>query len=211
MSKELKAFVINMKSLDQDIEDPILAGAGDANGRTLRVIFTQEAAAQFTPETKVYLKWYHQQKDVKGLNIFSRIDHPCKEVWEINWPKNMLFEGDVLCNIEIVDSISIAPSTNFHVHVLADPNDGSGFVVSDDYSLFQQAVIDLTTLGEQAAAQLEQQKQEFETMKSDFASLQKDVNLALEKSNAAYDMAKQALDNAVDKESAMALYIYEYE
>ena len=48
MPTELKAFTVNMKSMDQDIDDPIIAGAGDANGRTFRVIFTQEAAAQFT-------------------------------------------------------------------------------------------------------------------------------------------------------------------
>jgi hypothetical protein len=55
MANELKATVINMKSLNQNILDPVIVGAGDANGRTLRVIFTQEAAAQMTPETKVYL------------------------------------------------------------------------------------------------------------------------------------------------------------
>lgn len=55
MANELKATIINMKSLSQHIIDPVVVGAGDANGRTLRVIFTQEAAAQMTPETKVYL------------------------------------------------------------------------------------------------------------------------------------------------------------
>lgn len=55
MANELKATVINMKTLSQDIADPVIVGAGDANGRVLRIIFTQEAAAQFTPSTKVYL------------------------------------------------------------------------------------------------------------------------------------------------------------
>lgn len=55
MSIELKATVVNMKSLSQNIEDPIVNGAADVKGRTLRVIFTQEAAAQITPRTKVYL------------------------------------------------------------------------------------------------------------------------------------------------------------
>jgi hypothetical protein len=55
MAAELKATVINMKSLSQNIPDPVVVGAGDASGRALRIIFTQEAEAQFTPETKVYL------------------------------------------------------------------------------------------------------------------------------------------------------------
>jgi hypothetical protein len=73
MAQELKATVVNMKHLSQDISDPIVNGGGDANGRTLRVIFTQEAAAQFTPNTKVYLSWMHQEKKIKGYNIFTEI------------------------------------------------------------------------------------------------------------------------------------------
>ena len=65
MADELKVFTVNLKSLDQDIQDPIVAGAGDANGRTFRIIFDQEAEAQITPATKVYLIWYHKQKQVK--------------------------------------------------------------------------------------------------------------------------------------------------
>lgn len=73
VANELKATVINLKSLSQNIPDPITVGAGDASGRKLRVIFTQEAAAQFTPNTKVYLSWRHQEKDIKGYNIFTEI------------------------------------------------------------------------------------------------------------------------------------------
>ena len=66
MSQELRAFTVNLKSMDQDIPDPIVAGAGDANGRTFRIIFDQEAEAQLTPETKIYLSWFHKQKKIKG-------------------------------------------------------------------------------------------------------------------------------------------------
>ena len=159
MGQELRAFTVNMKSLDQDIEDPIIAGAGDANGMTFRIIFTQEAAAQFTPETKVYLKWFHQQESIRGLNVFSHVENECYPVWEIHWPRNMLHEGDVLCNIEVVDDISITPSTNFVVHVLSDPNDGSSFVLSDDYTVFQTAVIELTSLADKAKELMAQMQQ----------------------------------------------------
>lgn len=71
--QDLRTFTVNMKSLDQNIEDPIVQGGGDANGRTFRIIFTQEAADQFTPETKVYLKWRHQQLNVRGYNVFTKV------------------------------------------------------------------------------------------------------------------------------------------
>ena len=39
MSQELKTVTVNLKSLDQDIQDPIVASGADANGRTFRIIF----------------------------------------------------------------------------------------------------------------------------------------------------------------------------
>ena len=68
-----------MKTLSQDIEDPIVIGEGEANGRSLRVIFTQEAAAQFTPTTKVYLSWYHKEKNIKGYNVFTEVENTTKD------------------------------------------------------------------------------------------------------------------------------------
>lgn len=179
MTQELKVTTINFKSLDQDIKDPIIAGAGDANGRTLRAIFTQEAASQFAPETKVYLSWHHQEKDIVGYNVFDQVsfDPP---TWEIKWPKKMLFEGTVLCRIELVDHISVAPSNNFLVNVLSNPNEGTSFIESDDYSIFQQAIIEATTIAQQMTEQVKQQKLDLE-------NLNINVNLALEKAQEALD------------------------
>ena len=164
MPAELKDFVVNLKSLSQDIDDPIVQGGGDANGRTFKIIFTQEAANMFTPYTKVYLYWNHQQLKTYGVNVFTKIskDEDCfnPPVWQINWPKAMLHEGDVLCCIKLVDDISIAPSNNFLVHVLQDPNDGSSFVVGDDYSIFDKAVLEMNVATQKAQEQLEKQQEE---------------------------------------------------
>ena len=214
MPTELKNFVVNMKSLSQDIEDPIIQGAGDANGRTFRVIFTQEAAEQFTPETKVYLKWFHEQLKTRGYNVFKQVQagDGCNisPIWEINWPQAMLHEGDVLCCIEIVDDISIAPSNNFIVHVLSDPNDGSNFVVSDDYSVFKQAVIDMNSVAAKSEAQFQEQQEKFDDIVSDFNSMWGDVNLALRKANAAIDLAQEAIKIADMQDTAMTVQMNEY-
>lgn len=208
--QELRAFTINMKSLDQNIEDPIVAGAGDANGRTLRIIFTQEAAAQLTEDCGVYLSWKHlQKKNCTGLNDFHKVkDNPA--IYEISYSKSMLHEGDVLCCIKIVDEISIVNSVNFVVHVLSDPNDGSNFVVSDDYSIFQQAVIELNNTNKKAEEQLENQKTEFENMKNEFSNMQSKVEEAYEKSSEAYDLAKEALDQITEKNTSHGVFLTEY-
>lgn len=213
--QELKTFTVNMKSLGQDIEDPIVQGGGDANGRTFRIIFTQEAADMFTPETKVYLKWRHMQLNIRGYNIFTQIqageDCFVSPIWEIHWPKAMLHEGDVLCCIEVVDDISISPSMNFVVHVLADPDNGDNFVVSDDYSIFQQAVIDMNSIGEKAKQQLQEQAEEFDSMRQEFDGMRQDISTALDKANQAYGMAKDALDQIEQKDTATGLYMTEIE
>ncbi len=191
MAAELRTTVINMKTLNQAIQNPIVTiGASDKDGRKLRIIFTQEAAARFTKTTKIYLCWYHQELDIRGYSVFTEIkdenDKKFPPTWEITYPKSMLFEGHVLANIQLVDNVSIATSTNFIIHVLLDPNDGSDFVASDDYSAFQEAVINLTNLegrvqdqldeaiaqNEEQREQMEQQRAEFENMQSVFDEIQ---------------------------------------
>ena len=196
MSQELRAFTVNLKSMDQDIPDPIVAGAGDANGRTFRIIFDQEAEAQLTPETKIYLSWFHKQKKIKGYNVFTQTsDDPV--ILEIKWPQTMLHEGDVLCCIEMVDSVSIVQSTTFLVHVLTDPNDGSGFVVSDDFSEFQNAVIQLNCIADQMKDQMLQQKLEFEDMALQFGEIKEKADAAYLNSTDAVNRVS-ALEEKVD-------------
>lgn len=209
MPVELKAFTVNLKSMDQDIDDPIIAGAGDANGRTFRVIFTQEAAAQFTEFSKVYLSWHHKQADVSGLQVFTKVcDDPM--IWEIKWPRTLLYEGDALCCIKLVDDVSVVQSTNFIVHILSDPNSGENFTVSDDYSVFNQAVIELTSLSEEMKQQMEEQEKEFSGWRDTFSQMREDIDAATEKADAAYDAAMEALEAAQTQDTSLGVYITEY-
>ena len=206
MATELKDFVVNLKSLSQDIEDPIIQGGGDANGRALRVVFSQEAADMLTPYTKVYLYWNHQQLKTYGVNVFTKVskDDQCccsPVIWEIHWPKAMLHEGDVTCCIKLVDDVSISPSNNFNVRVLSDPNTGDTFVTGDDYSIFDRAVIEMNAATEKAREQLEQQQKEFNDMRAEFDSVR-------ERADKAYEMAEKALESAKDN-VASGLFITE--
>lgn len=179
MSIELKATVVNMKTLTQEIEDPIVNGAADVKGRTLRIIFTQEAAAQITPKTKVYLSWWHQDKNIKGYNVFTEItdidDEDFPPTWEIYFPQSMLWEGNVLANIQLVDDISIATSTNFIIHILKDPNEDDHYVPSDDYSEFKEAVINLNSLSDRMEEQLEDDKAAFDQIVEEFEEMKETI------------------------------------
>ena len=182
---QLKTNVINMKSLDQAIKNPVIVGGGDANGRTLRLIFTQEAEAMITPNHNVYLKWYHQGKKIRGYDLFNLVSYK-PMTWEIKFPKNMLHEGVVLASIELVDDISIASSTNFHIEVLADPWGENNFDETEDFSIFQDAVVKINSTQRKAQKQLEEQQRSFETMKWDLEAVR-------DTANASYDISLQAL------------------
>lgn len=195
MSQELKTVTVNLKSLDQDIQDPIVAGGADANGRTFKIIFDQEAAAQCVADTKVYLSWRHVQLDIKGYNVFTKT-HEDPIIWEIKWPQAMLHEGDVLCCVELVDSVSIASSTNFLVHVLSDPNDGSAFVVSDDFSAFQNAVINLASIGDKMEKQMEEQRKEFKEWTKETETIKKVAADAYDKAVSVENKIDQITINA---------------
>lgn len=83
-------------------------------------------------------------------------------IWEINYPAALLaHEGKVLARIELVDNISIAPSTNFTIQVLKNPNNDSRFDDKDDYSIFSQAALELNSTNELAKKQLEEQQLAF--------------------------------------------------
>ena len=150
MATNLKGVVINMKSLSQHIENPIVVGGGDANGRFITIIFTQEAAAQFAPETKVYLSWRHVQLNIKGYNVFTEIPREDTDeltaeeqppTWYIYLPEALLHEGDVIATIELVDQISVAASTTFTIRVLEDPWAETNWIENDDLSEFKTAML----------------------------------------------------------------------
>lgn len=169
--EELKRFTINLKSLNQNIPDTIIVGSGEANGRTLSVILTQEAAARMTPQTHLYLSWKHLGTMIEGLDVFTKVnDNP--QTWEIHYPQAMLYEGHVLACLKIIDEISISASTNFSITVLSDPNKAEDFEDNENYNIFKQAAIELSNTNLTMQKQMKEYHQEFEKAVSWLKSLE---------------------------------------
>ena len=196
MADELRRNVINMKSLDQNIKDPIIAGAGDANGRSLTIIFTQEAAAQITPATHVYLKWRHQQTDIIGYNVFTQ-ESEKPQTWSIHFPKSLLREGDVTATIELVDDISIAVSTTFNIHVMSDPYQTNKYDDSDDFSEFQRAAITLSSAADSAKEQMREQACEFNSIRDGAQSATEEATQAARDAHEAAERAAQVAESYI--------------
>ena len=140
---QLRANIINLKSLDQDISDPIIAGTGEVGGPQLYVILTQEAAARFTPITNLYLSWKHlDYPNVRGYDMFEKVsDKPA--AWAINWPNAMRRAGTVEACLEIVDAQSISQSRHFNINVLSDIESGVEDFLQEDYDLFHRMLVEM--------------------------------------------------------------------
>ena len=110
----------------------------------------------------------------------------------------MLYEGNVLACIQIVDEVSISTSVNFTIHVLIDPNDGSGFEETDDFSEFQKAVISLATLEDQVKDQMQAQREEFEDMQLAFEDVRTVANEAKDLAEEAKQISENALGIATE-------------
>lgn len=177
MAIELKRLIINLKTLDQDIPQPINIGGSNADGRVLRLIFSQQAAAQIADTTIVYLRWKHQQKNISGYVNFEKVNDDAT-VWDLKWPMSMVNcgEGEVTCCIELVDDISIAPSRTFVVHILQNPTDGSSFTSTDDFDALSQTVTGITGL----ATKLQKQSDDLDTLETDLEDLKTDLETTME-------------------------------
>lgn len=191
---QIKDVIINLKSLQQKIR-PITVGAG-ATRPYLFVTFDDEAAAQFTPKTIVYLSWRHTNGNkVKGYNAFTQLSEK-PNVWRIALPGSLLHEGVVLARLELVDCISVAASTTFEINILHNPNEDESFTDSDDYTVFQEAIIDLTERINQTAEILEQTQVAVKDIDELFCSMKHFYNKMQKDQRKTHKMVHTALDTS---------------
>ena len=100
----------------------------------------------------------------------------------------MLHEGNVVASLELVDNVSISVSKNFVIHIIKDPNDGTSFIESDDYTVFQQATLAMNNLAINVENGFETIKDEFNGMKEEFTEI-KDIT----------SMTQDMIDDLSDK------------
>ncbi len=186
MSAELKTFTINLKTLSQTIESPIVVSGEDAGGFVLRVILTQQAADGMTGDTSLYLKWTNLSANNKGYDTFKHVraerHRPIGETWEMTLPSSMLREGDVRCCIEFVDRISVSATKPFLIHITGTVCPTDDFEFSDDFSAFKSALVELERATQDAREQTDK-----------LAAQQSQLDNIKSNSDKAYSMAQQAL------------------
>lgn len=203
---QIKDVFLRIKSLQQCIH-PITIGAG-ASRPYIWIKFDKEAAKQFSRSTLVYLSWEHSDRNnTRGYNVFTQ-ESKDPNIWRIHLPASMLHEGKVLARIELVDKFSIAASTNFEINILYNPNQDETFTESEDFGVFQQAIVDLTgkiddtrqmledtrDTVEDLSELFEQAKEFYKKMEEEFEQRDQKIDDALQTSYNAMCVAMKALN-----------------
>ncbi|ACV56591.1 DUF2479 domain-containing protein [Eggerthella lenta] len=122
------------------------ANEGDANGRGIDLSLFDGKEPANTTGMSVYLAWGHEAGG-EGLTPFSAVD-AAHGRWRVLYPTAMQRSGTVLARIMVYlngNRAAISGSKNFRIFVDVDPVDGSAALSDNDFSVFQQAVIDLNT------------------------------------------------------------------
>lgn len=199
---QVKDIVFKIKTLQQQIRS-VTIGAGAANSPYIYVIFDKEAAAQFAKDTKVYLSWRNLETGVRGYNVLTQVATK-PNTWRITLPQALLTEGNVLARFELVDDKSIAPSQNFNITVLGNPVDADDWVKTDDFSAFQETLIEMTKQVNTTKEMLEDTKQTvtelnnlFGQVKSFYNEIKCEQRKLKRKTDKSLDTSYEALQTAM--------------
>ena len=175
--RNLKSTIIHLKSLDQHFDEPIVAGAGNVNGRSIIVKLEQETLKQMATGTMLYLNWKHLQTGIRGYNVFIPLNEE-KTGWEFKYPRAMLVEGDIICCIDLIDDISVCSTSSFNVKVLSNPNEGFDYTKYSEFNDFQKSLLELARLNGTLQIQLDEAKLDYQKMEEKLKKIEE--RLAIE-------------------------------
>ena len=130
----------------------LYANEGDANGRGIELYVLDGGAPADMSGMSVYLAWGHEMGG-EGLTEFSPVD-AARGRWRVLFPTSMQRRGTALARILVyLDGSAITGSKNFRIRIEADPVDGSTALSDNDFTVFQQAVVDLNSALERFSSQ----------------------------------------------------------
>ena len=130
------------------------AHEGDANGRGIDLHVTLHGETVSMAGMSVYLAWRHKRlKNCQGFTAFTAVN-AAEGRFKVLYPTSMQHPGDVAARVMIYltsNGTHITGSKNFTISVDGDPIDDDAALADNDFSLFQQAVVDLHTATSKAA------------------------------------------------------------
>lgn len=137
---------ITLDYANQFIPDILIANANDANGRGIDLYVTKDGAAMSMTGMKVYLVWSHENGN-QDLTAFTAVNAASGH-YKVYYPPAMMHGGTVLARIAIYigSKTPITGSRDFRIMVERDPIDADAAMADENFSLFQQAVINLNEL-----------------------------------------------------------------
>ena len=206
ISAQWYTSAVTLDCADGHVGD-LYANEGDANGRGIDLSLFDGKEPANTTGMAVYLAWGHE-KGGEGLTPFSAVD-AAHGRWRVLYPTSMQRQGTVLARIMVYlngNRDAISGSKNFRIFVDVDPVDGSAALSDNDFSVFQQAVIDLNTAkanadkstkaANDAAKKATDAAADANAAEKSAAKATADANAAAKSANEQADRASKAADDA---------------
>lgn len=166
---------VALDTADKPLQDVFIAQEGDAKGRGIDLTVSQDGVAADMAGMSVYLAWGHAC-GAQGLTEFEAID-ASKGHFKVYYPTQMQRRGIVVARIMVYVGSSGTPITgsrDFKIHVAKNPINEDAALTSDDFSVFQQAVIDLhkalDNFGTASSNLLDDQKAKFDAAQTQRAN-----------------------------------------
>ena len=137
---------ITLDYANQFVPDIIIANANDASGRGIDLYVTKDGTALSMTDMKVYLVWRHENGN-QDLTQFTAVSAAAGH-YKVYFPNAMMHGGIVLARIAIYigSKTPITGSRDFRIHVEPNPLNEDEAMADENFTLFQQAVVDLNEL-----------------------------------------------------------------
>lgn len=161
---------IQLDTINERFNKVPTAKEGDANGRGMIVVLTENGLVKNTTGVSLLFKWEHTRiSGAQGLEDFEPLDLT-KGEYIVTYPAEMNHEGYVKAEIRIIDNGKYAGSRNMKIQVEPSVGDDTAMESSNQFSALVTALLQVQNLEETYAPELLSVKQQLE-QKADLADL----------------------------------------
>lgn len=132
---------IQLDTINERFNKMPTAKEGDANGRGLIVVLTENGLVKNTTGVDLLLKWEHTRVEgAQGLEPFEALDLT-KGEYIVTYPTDMNHEGFVKAEIRIIDNGKYAGSRNMKIQVEPSVGDDTAIESSNEFTALVTALV----------------------------------------------------------------------
>lgn len=135
---------IQLDTVNERFSGVLTGKEGDANGRGLIVVLTENGLVKDTTGISLLLKWAHTSGTSQGLDDFTALDLT-KGEYMITYPTEMNHEGFVKAEVRIIDNGKYVGSRNMKINVEPSVGDDTAAESSNSFTALVSALLQVNS------------------------------------------------------------------